>query len=230
MGEDCLKTYYRNLTAATDHHSFCRFVKAKPFVEEVTVKIIVAYFYLKKQFTKVSNFLESVKFLNRSIACVCKQKFILSQLQLSISCKTCLILWLQTSFYQNCLFRTIHNFTMCTLNTLKNEAGAQCSSDQIERAMKALGPHLKEELNVPYHPEACECTFFEVLLIEIYFNWSNVYLIFLCLMIKHVKKNQKQFPLKFLSCLYLKEYFDFNSGLETGNKTIGKLNSYHLWF
>ncbi|XP_052706562.1 uncharacterized protein LOC128182012 isoform X2 [Crassostrea angulata] len=74
MGEDCLKTYYRNLTAATDHHSFCR---------------------------------------------------------------------------------TIHNFTMCTLNTLKNDAGAQCSSDQIERALKALGPHLKEELNVPYHPEAC---------------------------------------------------------------------------
>lgn len=191
MGEDCLKTYYRNLTAATDHHSFCRFVKAKPFVKEVTVKIIVAYFYLKKQFTKVSNFLESVKFLNRSIAYVCKQKFILSQLQLSISCKTCLILWLQTSFYQNCLFRTIHNFTMCTLNTLKNEAGAQCSSDQIERAMKALGPHLKEELNVPYHPEACECTFFEVLLFEIYFYWSNVYLIFFMFNDKTCKKKIK---------------------------------------
>eukprot|EP00105_Crassostrea_gigas_P031038 XP_011453603.1 PREDICTED: uncharacterized protein LOC105346629 isoform X2 [Crassostrea gigas] len=74
MGEDCLKTYYRNLTAAIDHHSFCR---------------------------------------------------------------------------------TIHNLTMCTLNTLKNETGAQCSSDQTERAMKALGSHLKEELNVPYHPETC---------------------------------------------------------------------------
>lgn len=39
--------------------------------------------------------------------------------------------------------------------------------------MKALGPHLKEELNVPYHPEACEYTFFEVLLIEIYFDRSH---------------------------------------------------------
>lgn len=45
MGEDCLKIYYSNLTAATDHHSFCRFVKAKPFLKEATVKIIVAYFY-----------------------------------------------------------------------------------------------------------------------------------------------------------------------------------------
>lgn len=48
MGEDCLKTYYRNLTAATDHHSFCRFVQAKPFLKEATVKIIVAYFYFLK--------------------------------------------------------------------------------------------------------------------------------------------------------------------------------------
>nr|XP_034328855.1 uncharacterized protein LOC105346629 isoform X2 [Crassostrea gigas] len=51
--------------------------------------------------------------------------------------------------------RVIHNFTMCILKSLTEETGAKCSSDQIERAMKALGPHLKEELNVPYHPEAC---------------------------------------------------------------------------
>lgn len=48
MGEDCLKTYYRNLTAAIDHHSFCRFVQAKLFLKEATVKIIVAYFYFLK--------------------------------------------------------------------------------------------------------------------------------------------------------------------------------------
>lgn len=59
---------------------------------------------------------------------------------------------------------------MCTLNTLKNETGAQCSSDQTERAMKALGSHLKEELNVPYHPEACEYTLFEDLLVKIYLD------------------------------------------------------------
>ncbi|XP_065925757.1 uncharacterized protein [Magallana gigas] len=51
--------------------------------------------------------------------------------------------------------RVIHNFTMCILKSLTKETGAKCSSDQIERAMKALGPNLKAELNVPYDPVAC---------------------------------------------------------------------------
>lgn len=68
------------------------------------------------------------------------------------------------------LYRVIHNFTMCILKSLTEETGAKCSSDQIERAMKALGPHLKEELNVPYHPEACEYTLFEDRLVKIYLD------------------------------------------------------------
>lgn len=54
------------------------------------------------------------------------------------------------------LYRVIHNFTMCILKSLTKETGAKCSSDQIERAMKAFGPNLKAELNVPYDPVACE--------------------------------------------------------------------------
>lgn len=49
---------------------------------------------------------------------------------------------------------------MCILKSLTKETGAQCSSDQIERAMKTLGPHLKMELNVPYDPVACEYIYF----------------------------------------------------------------------
>nr|XP_022286474.1 uncharacterized protein LOC111099477 [Crassostrea virginica] len=51
--------------------------------------------------------------------------------------------------------RAMHNFTKCVMDTLTRKTGVRCSSEQVMRVVKLLGPRLKAELGLRFNPEEC---------------------------------------------------------------------------